>query len=98
MIIIIIIFSPSSYIHGFKIIHGPLLGSIIHQAGAQPKHENAKLHLAQSSVAVQIAFHQHANELVVSQIMQPQKNTVPLQALERYKPLLNVHEKAKTVA
>lgn len=75
----------------------PSLG-LLHELRTQSEHQNAKLHLIECPVAVQIALSHHALQLVVSQALQPENRRVPLQALECNYLFLAVHQQAKPIA
>lgn len=71
----------------------------LHQVGAKPKHEHAKLHLVQRAVAVEIAFVDHTPDVFVSQISETQhRRRVPAKALERNDTSLPIHQQLESVA
>lgn len=69
----------------------------VHQAWTQPKHKNAKLHLVESPITIQITLHQHAKQLIIPHL-QTKQVSAHLQALERDKPHVHIHEHSKAVA
>ncbi|GLT51473.1 hypothetical protein SLA2020_248800 [Shorea laevis] len=70
----------------------------LHQLRTQTEHQNAKLNLTKRAVPDKIPFFQHATEVIIGQIMQPQKSRVPPWTLKSDDPLLGVNQQVKPIA
>ncbi|CAN1843935.1 hypothetical protein LINPERHAP1_LOCUS37293 [Linum perenne] len=69
-----------------------------HQIRAQSKHQNTKLHLIQSSVAVKIPFLHHPVKLPVGQVLETQYGGVPLQTSRCNHPFVLIHQQLEPIA